>query len=291
METHSGRGSRHRELPDVLDVVLDFVVDWTWFSAIGYLDVFWTIFSTKALLFLAVFAASAMIICWNGWLASRFAKQGPVALLNSQEARSHPPISAGVPNVVGRRLPLVAAGAAVILAGLLAAGETINWDALLRFVYQVPYGQRDPVFGNDIGFYLFSLPAYIALKNWMLLTVSLSAFVAGAVYWARGHIELDGQSLTMSPAAVAHGSALLGVFFAVKAWSYALDRYLLLYGDNGVVVGASYTDTHVELPVLWVLVGLAVIAALVSWANVWARTYRLPLAAAVLVFGSAFVAG
>jgi uncharacterized membrane protein (UPF0182 family) len=41
----------------VLDVVLDFVVDWTWFSAVGYLDVFWTIFSTKALLFLAVFAA------------------------------------------------------------------------------------------------------------------------------------------------------------------------------------------------------------------------------------------
>jgi uncharacterized membrane protein (UPF0182 family) len=134
----------------------------------------------------------------------------------------HRPLSAGVSEVMGRRLPLIAAGAAVILAGLLAAGETINWDGLLRFVYQVPYGQRDPVFGKDIGFYLFSLPAYIALKNWMLLTVSLSILVAGAVYWTRGHIEFDGQSLTISPAAVAHGSALLGAFFAVKAWSYGL---------------------------------------------------------------------
>ena len=93
----------------------------------------------------------------------------------------------------------------------------------------------------------------------------------------------------MSRTAIAHGSALLGVFFAVKAWSYGLDRYLLLYGDNGVVVGASYTDMHVELPVLWLLIGLAVIAAIVSWANLWVRTYKLPLAAAVLVFGSAFV--
>ena len=107
------------------------------------------------------------------------------------------------------------------------------------------------------------------------------------MYWVRGHIELDGQRLTMSPTVIGHGSVLLGVFFAVKAWSYGLDRYLLLYGDNGVVVGASYTDTHVELPVLWVLIGLAVIAAAMSWANLQARTFRLPVTAAVLVFGSA----
>ena len=39
----------------------------------------------------------------------------------------------------------------------------------------------------------------------------------------------------------------------MKAWSYVLDRFLLLYNDNGVVVGAGYTDIHVELPVLWLL--------------------------------------
>ena len=55
----------------VLDVVLDFVVDWTWFSAVGYLDVFWTIFSTKALLFLTVFAASAIMTMFAyGWANS-----------------------------------------------------------------------------------------------------------------------------------------------------------------------------------------------------------------------------
>ena len=46
---------------------------------------------------------------------------------------------------------------------------------------------------------------------------------------------------------------------------------------------------HVGLPVLWLLIGLAVIAAIVSWTNMWVRTYKVPLAAAVLVFGSAFV--
>ena len=93
----------------------------------------------------------------------------------------------------------------------------------------------------------------------------------------------------MSQTAIAHGSALLGVFFAVKAWSYWLDRFLLLYDDNGVVVGASYTGVHVELPVLWGLIGLSLIAAIASWANLQIRTYKLPVAATVLVFGSALV--
>ena len=41
---------------------------------------------------------------------------------------------------------------------LIAEGETDKWGLVLRFIYQVPYGQRDPLFGKDIGFYLFSLP-------------------------------------------------------------------------------------------------------------------------------------
>ena len=153
----------------------------------------------------------------------------------------------------------------------------------------MPYGANDPLYGNDISFYLFTLPAYIATKNWMLLTLFLSALFAGAIYWVHGHIEHTAQRPSISPAAIAHGSVLLGFFFAVKAWSYGLDRYLLLYGDNGVVVGASYTDIHVGLPVLWLLIGLSIVAAFAAWANVRVRTYRIPVAAAVLVFGGSFV--
>jgi uncharacterized protein len=166
----------------ILDFILDFVVDWTWFGAIGYLDVFWTVFSTRALLFLTVFAATTIIFWANGWLASRLAKPGIGRFLELAGATVRPPLSASVPDVVRRRLPLVVAGAAAFVGGLLAAAEMTNWDVLLRFIYQIPYGQRDPIFGNDVGFYLFSLPAYIALRNWMLLTVSLSILSAGTVY-------------------------------------------------------------------------------------------------------------
>jgi uncharacterized membrane protein (UPF0182 family) len=171
---------------------------------------------------------------------------------------------------------------------MTAAIELANWDVVLRFLYQVPYGESDPVFGKDIGFYLFSLPAYLALKNWLLLLLLLSAVLAGAVYWAHGDIELDPPPRRLSPAVLAHGSVLLGLYFAVKAWSYGLDRFLLLYSDNGVVVGAGYTDLHVRLPVLWFLVGLAAACAIASWLNVRWRSWRIPAAAVALLFGSSF---
>src|SRR3974377_668218 len=54
--------------------VVGFVVDWLWFSAIGYLNVFWTIIIAKAEVFLAVFVATASILWLNGALAFRFAR-------------------------------------------------------------------------------------------------------------------------------------------------------------------------------------------------------------------------
>ena len=147
----------------------------------------------------------------------------------------------------------------------------------------MPYGAEDPLYHKDIGFYLFSLPAYIAIKNWMLFTIVLSGLFAAAVYWARGDIEYDTHYRSISPTVIAHGSALAGLLFAVKAWSYGLDRYLLLYGDNGVVVGASYTDVHLGLPALWLMIGLSIIAAFTAWANVRTRTWRLLAAAFILV--------
>ena len=280
----------------VLGRASDWLVDWAWFSTLGYVGVFWTVFATKAVLFTAVFGVSTLLLWLNGTLAVRFASRRRLRL-----PAALPPGSATVPSLPGTpsdvlalvspllQRHLVILAVALVIGLLIAIGETGQWDLILRFIYQVPYGQNDPMFDKDIGFYLFSLPVYVALKNWMLIILVLSALIAGAVYFVHGEINLDRGSWHISPLAIAHGSALLGLYFAVKAWSYALDRFLLLYNDNGVVVGAGYTDAHVELPVLWLLVGLAAAAAVVAWANVRLRTSRLAIVAATMVFGSSLV--
>jgi uncharacterized membrane protein (UPF0182 family) len=270
------------------------LVDWLWFSSIGYVGVFWTIITTRAVVFLVVLAVSAGAFFLSGGLALRFAGQ-PAVWPPAARARPFPGQGSQTPfGLLGyatSHVPwrILVAGMAVLLGLLTAFIELSNWDVVLRFLHEVPYGASDPVFGKDIGFYLFSLPAYVALKNWLLLLVVFSAAIAGVVYWAHGDIELDKRPRRLSRSVLTHASALLGLYFAVKAWSYGLDRYLLLYSDNGVVVGAGYTDLHVRLPVLWLLVGLAIACAVACWVNVHWWTWRIPAGALALLFGSSFV--
>jgi uncharacterized protein len=276
----------------LLELVASFVVDWFWFSAVGYLDIFWIRIVAEAEIFIVVLMATIIVLCANGSLALRFTQSQ-----REQDLTDHEQKSAGAATLpdpldfMRRRLPwrVVIPLGASLLATLVAWGEVANWSVFLQFLYQEPYGGSDPLYNKEIGFYVFTLPAYVAIKNWMFITLFLSALFAGAVYWVHGDIRYDVQRRSMSPAVIAHGSVLLGLFFVVKAWSYYLDRYLLLYDDNGVVVGASYTDIHVGLPALWLLIGLSIIAALAAWANVRVRSFRIPVAAAVLVFGGSFV--
>jgi len=276
----------------LLELVVSFLVDWLWFSEIGYLDVFWTTIVAEVEIFIAVFIATSIILWANGLLALRFA----------QSRRDHGPAdfewksasTTTLPDALEftrHRLPwrVVIPVGACFLAMLVAWGEVDNWRVFLQFLYQVPFGANDPVYDKDISFYLFTLPALVAIKNWLVFTLFLSVLFVAAIYWVHGDIEYTAQRRSMSPRPIAHGSVLLGFFFAVKAWSYGLERYQLLYGDNGVVVGASYTDIHVGLPVLWLLIGLSIIAAIAAWANVKVRTFRIPVAAVVLVFGGSFV--
>ena len=268
-------------------VVAEVLVDWLWFSSVGYLQVFWTSLAAEAILFVGIFIATAVVLGLNGWLAWRLAR--PPSAPPATAAGWQPPPSPLA--LVRERLPWrrLIVGSAALIGLFVAAGGEGDWTVLLQYLYHVPYGSSDPLYGKDIGFYLFALPAYVQIKNWMMLTLILSALFAGAIYWLLGDIEYGPHQRSMSATAIAHGSALLGLWFLAKAWSYALDRYLLLYGDNGVVVGASYTDVHVQLPVLWLLIAFSIIAAFASLANLRMRTYWLPAAAVLLVFGGSFV--
>src|SRR5271163_2630837 len=151
----------------LLGLTGDFLVDWLWFSAVGYLPVFWTTIGAQAEVFSVVFIATAIILWVNGSLASRFARSPSTQQPADFEWKRTG--TATLPDVLGfmrHRLlwPLVIPGGAGLLAVLVAWGEVDNWGVFLQFLYHVPYGANDPLYDKDIGFYLFSLPAYVVIK-------------------------------------------------------------------------------------------------------------------------------
>ena len=119
----------------------DFLVDWLWFSAIGYWGVFWTTIVAEAEVFFVVFVATTIVLWLNGLLAFRFARSRWTH--RSADFERHPTGVATLPDVfelLRHRLPWPAAitGGAGLLAALVAWGEVHNWGVFLRFLYQVP---------------------------------------------------------------------------------------------------------------------------------------------------------
>src|SRR5260370_37579154 len=139
----------------LLGLAGDFLIDWLWFSATGYLRVFRTIIVTKALTFFVVFVATAIILWVNGSLARRLAQrpwtQRPADLewKPAGGAATRPALL----GLIRHQLPwpLVIAGGAGLLALLVAAGEVSNWNVFLRFIFQVPDGVNDPLYARAVG--------------------------------------------------------------------------------------------------------------------------------------------
>ena len=131
----------------LLDLISGFLVDWLWFSAIGYFDVFWTIIIAKAEVFFAVFLATAIILWVNGLVAFRFTRsqwtQRPT------EFEWKPSGVATLPEVLEftrHRLswPVAIVCGTCILAALVAWGEVNNWECLPAVPLSGPLWRERP---------------------------------------------------------------------------------------------------------------------------------------------------
>ena len=83
------------------------------------------------------------------------------------------------PTVLKLAMGTVAALAALIFALTFYA----QWDTYLRFRYGGSFGLSDPLFGVDVGFYLFRLPFYELLQD-SLTALALITLLAVLVFYA-----------------------------------------------------------------------------------------------------------
>ena len=175
--------------------ISSIVVDWAWFSSIGYVGVFWTVFATKAALFVVVFAVSTLLLWANASLAYRFASRPRLrlpAVFDPGVAtfRASPGWAGSYalqPSPLVWRLIILIV--AVVLGLLIAMGESGRWDLVLRFLYQTPYGHSDPQFEKDIGFYS-SRSRLRRCKNGAMVARA-GRLHGGATYFVHGAVVLD----------------------------------------------------------------------------------------------------
>ncbi len=166
----------------------------------------------------------------------------------------------------------------------------------LRFLHRQSFNLTDPIFNRDVGFYIFSLPVYHFIQDWLIVALFLSLIGTVAIYALAQQNNLAEGRFIILPHVQLHLS-ILGVFiFLTFVLGHWLDLFDLMYSARGVAFGASYTDINVSMPALWLMIAIAIATAAILLLNVFLRRPALSLLAIFIwivagIVGVGFVPG
>ena len=264
--------------------IAGFYVDVLWFDSVGRSDTFWEILWTRVGLAAAFIVLFAVLLIINMWIADRLA---PSSIPPSPEERA----LAGYRQLVGKYRWMLRVAIGALLGFMVGAPALTQWQEWMLFINHQPFGVDDPLFGQDVSFYVFRLPFAFFVVNWLFGALILVTMVVAATHYLNGGIRLQNVGRKVTPQAKVHLSVLFAGLAVVRAAGYWLSRFSLTTSSRGVVQGATYTDVNAQLPAinLMILVSLAV-ALLFLW-NVRLKGWRIPVMATLMWIVLAVAAG
>ncbi|HEV8437869.1 MAG TPA: UPF0182 family protein [Methylomirabilota bacterium] len=228
--------------------------DWLWFKEVGFTQVFTTRLAWSGWLFIGLGSAVFVFLFANLSLAARTAP--PDVYWELEDQLGLPGRAILEPLVRRLLLPVVA-----VVAFFSGTRGAAAWDTVLAYLYAARFGRVDPLFGRDLGFYVFELPLWRLLYGWGTALLAGTLLLTAAVYVLQRSLVLTARGPRLASGARMHLLGLVALLLLVRAIGFWLDRYDLLYSPRGIVFGATYTDVHAALPVLGWLVALALVCA------------------------------
>jgi len=264
-----------------LSMTSGLIQQWLWMQQVGYLNIFWRVLSVKwslwSLSFLAVFLYTWINFRFAATTASAFYRTtggGIIKIYN----RTDEGISPGI-------LKVAAMVISIIIALIFAFVFYPEWDTYLRFHWGGAVGQLDPIFGKDIGFYLFRLPFYELIQNSMMSLAFITLLIVTVVYSYFGALRSSrGEIVQRNWKGIGHLSLLFIFMIGAWGWGYYLDRFELLYSTTGVVYGVGYTADHVSRITLWIMLFASILLAAMIAASFFTRRFKMLMISAASYF-------
>ncbi|MBP1910401.1 UPF0182 family protein [Methanolobus bombayensis] len=275
--------------------------EYLWFEMIGYTSIFTTILQWKLLTIIPGFILAFIFLYIN----ARFARDSISKILAKE-------------NISYEKLDSQAVLIAILLFsfifGLVFSG---NWKTILLYLNSTTFGLSDPILMNDIGFYVFQLPFFHLIRGVFFWLTVISLVMVFLLYLYRlepvfgsetveieddeGFYQFDQGGTfkeimdNLPEKVLIHISALLAFLLVLFAAGFFLNRYEILFSQQGVVAGAGYTDVHVRLPIYNILTILSFLTSIVLLANVKMKNIKIPVASialiAIFILASSFAPG
>lgn len=274
----------------IVGAIASIYIDIIWFKSVQYVAVFWKILLTKGVVMLFFAAAFFILSFINLSFARRFAPEFQVEISQDEFERPEIQLYKSLQNIqINKKLVF---WFSLIIALFMGFSEGASWEKILIYLNRTSFGTSDPIFNRDIGFYMFSLPFWEFVRNWLSFALTLIAVVVGAIYVLKRAIKYEYKKLIIETPVKVHLSLLIGFILILKSWQYWLNAFKILYSTRGVIFGAGYADTHATLFALRVLMVLALVCAALFFVTARKENWKLPaLGLAVLVGVSVLLGG
>ncbi|NLL19627.1 MAG: UPF0182 family protein [Clostridia bacterium] len=266
----------------LVSATAELITEGMWFNHLGYGNVFMKVLSTRVTIHVSIFILTFLLFFFNLKLALK-------SINNSQQEEFFlPPVLMLYRELILNRLPIKALNTLFILIGLAVAGYTTyqldtGWQIWLQFIHRTPFGTPDPIFGLDIGFFVFFLPVLEILQGIFLPLLIWLLPVTLTVYIVFNPSQMIGWQKTKLNFGQKHLLIQLGLLLSMFAFAFILQALRLTLTPNSLFLGAGFTDVYVRLPG-YLVSGLAIL--LLAAACLWGCKRWRPK----LVFSTGIVA-
>jgi uncharacterized membrane protein (UPF0182 family) len=258
-----------------------FYTDWLWFSNLGFSSVFGLGIISRIIVGLV----SGLLLAVFLWVNVSIALAGRIGTL---PGIIELPIG---PLIAPRRIRRYLLMGSLLMGAFIGLNMSATWLSVLRYLNQASFGIADPIFGQDVGFYIFTLPVMSLLFQYIMAALVLAGLGVLLIYTLTGDLSFDVRRVRLTSRARAHVSVLTAGIFAAKALGYRITLYRLNYSPRGQVFGAAFTDVNAEAVALrmlfWIALGLAVLLL----ANLRLRRTNLIVSGVALLIAVSFVLG
>ena len=268
----------------LLVIMAGIYLDWLWFGSLGFAGVFLTRFLSAWIIRILTWLIFALFLFLNLNYTQKAIMEMPNLVLRQLLMNS-----AFGNLLTPKRLQRLFLGVAIVISWLATSAYKHEWLTIRLFLAGDNTGISEPVFGRDVAFYLFALPFWQLIYRYLFLLLVATILICGAVYLLIQPPQQLGLRTLFVRRGTTHLSVLLAAAFLVRAFGYRLQMYGLLHSPRGAVYGPTYTDLHAYLPGYWILLILAVLAAVALLINLKFKVTRLLFGSIAVMVVAAFI--
>ncbi|MEK6652735.1 MAG: UPF0182 family protein [Nitrospirota bacterium] len=260
---------------------ISLYIDWLWFKDVNFEKIFTAKLNAQAITALAGGLAGFVISYVNIWFSMWATKGRAVAMTFGGQAMPELNILKYFD-----RLKIIVP---VLIGWFTGSWLSNDWLKFLYYFNGVDSGYSDPIFGKDVSFYLFTLPAYEIISSILMFILAASLVVSALNYILKGAVFMTPKGIVSERSASAHLAVTGALIFLVLAFKTYTGMHTILNSSHGHVAGATYTDVHAVIPFMKAQIFIALASAVILMGNIFLRRNLIFIGTAALYIAVSFI--